>query len=68
MLKELLKKDYVILDGGMGTNLFSKGLTSGECPELWNIENPKKITHTRKKIARILTNVKLKSKENTNKK
>ena len=32
------------------------------------IENPKKITHTRKKIAQILTNIKLKSKENTNKK
>ena len=42
MLKELLKRDYVILDGAMGTNLFRKGLTSGECPESWNIENPKK--------------------------
>ena len=43
MLKELLKMDYVILDGAMGTNLFMKGLTSGECPESWNIDNPKKI-------------------------
>ena len=43
MLKELLKRDYVILDGAMGTNLFRKGLTSGECPESWNIENPEKI-------------------------
>jgi len=43
MLKELLKKDYVILDGAMGTNLFRKGLTSGECPESWNIENHEKI-------------------------
>ena len=43
MLKELLNRDYVILDGAMGTNLFMKGLTSGECPETWNIENPKKI-------------------------
>ncbi len=43
MLKELLKRDYVILDGAMGTNLFMKGLTSGECPESWNIDNPKKI-------------------------
>ena len=42
MLKELLKRDYVILDGAMGTNLFMKGLTSGECPESWNIDNPKK--------------------------
>ena len=44
MLKELLKRDYVILDGAMGTNLFMKGLTSGECPESWNIDNPKKIS------------------------
>ena len=43
MLKDLLKKDYVILDGAMGTNLFRKGLTAGECPESWNIENPEKI-------------------------
>ena len=43
MLKELLKRDYVILDGAMGTNLFRKGLTSGECPESWNIENNEKI-------------------------
>ena len=27
----------------MGTNLFMNGLTSGECPESWNIDNPKKI-------------------------
>ena len=43
MLKELLKRNYVILDGAMGTNLFMKGLTSGECPESWNLDNPKKI-------------------------
>ena len=43
MLRELLKRDYVILDGAMGTNLFRKGLTAGECPESWNIENPEKI-------------------------
>ena len=43
MLKELLKRDYVILDGAMGTNLFRKGLTAGECPESWNFENPEKI-------------------------
>ena len=43
MLKELLKRDYVILDGAMGTNLFRTGLTAGECPESWNIENSKKI-------------------------
>jgi len=43
MIKELLKKDHVILDGAMGTNLFKEGLISGECPEIWNIKNPEKI-------------------------
>ncbi len=43
-MKELLKRDYVILDGAMGTNLFRKGLISGDCPESWNIENPEKIS------------------------
>ena len=43
-MKELLKRDYVILDGAMGTNLFRNGLTSGECPESWNLENPEKIS------------------------
>ena len=43
MLVELLKRKYVILDGAMGTNMFRKGLTSGECPETWNIENTEKI-------------------------
>ena len=43
-MKELLKRDYVILDGAMGTNLFRIGLISGDCPESWNIENPEKIS------------------------
>ena len=43
-MKELLKRDFVILDGAMGTNLFRKGLISGDCPESWNIENPEKIS------------------------
>ena len=44
MLRELLKRDYVILDGAMGTNLFRKGLISGDCPESWNIEYPEKVS------------------------
>ena len=43
MIKDLLKKDHVILDGAMGTNLFKEGLISGDCPETWNIKNPEKI-------------------------
>lgn len=32
----LLKKGIVIFDGAMGTMLQMKGLTGGDCPELWN--------------------------------
>lgn len=33
----------VILDGAMGTTLFSLGLQHGDSPELWNVEQPEKI-------------------------
>ena len=39
-LKELLKKDYVILDGGMGTMLQAAGMKMGETPEMLNITQP----------------------------
>lgn len=33
----------ILLDGAMGTMLFSSGLESGGAPELWNVEAPEKI-------------------------
>ena len=36
----LLKKDFVCLDGAMGTMLQAKGLKMGETPEVLNIEKP----------------------------
>lgn len=38
--KELLNKDFVILDGAMGTMLQSKGLELGEIPEVFGIQKP----------------------------
>ncbi len=38
--REFLKDNIVILDGGMGTLLQSKGLLPGELPERWNIMHP----------------------------
>ncbi len=35
----LLKKDFIILDGGMGTMLFNGGLKLGELPEIFAINN-----------------------------
>ncbi|MBP2634800.1 MAG: metH 12 [Firmicutes bacterium] len=35
---------FYIFDGAMGTMLHQAGLQPGKCPELWNIEEPAKIT------------------------
>jgi 5-methyltetrahydrofolate--homocysteine methyltransferase len=37
---ELAQQRTVLLDGAMGTELIKKGLSSGACPEMWNIEKP----------------------------
>ena len=41
---ELLQRETVILDGGMGTLLQAKGLRPGEFPERWNLTHPDVIT------------------------
>lgn len=33
----------LILDGATGSQLIARGLTAGECPELWNITHPESI-------------------------
>lgn len=42
-LKEYMKDNVLILDGGMGTLLQKAGLHPGELPEKWNIEHPEAI-------------------------
>ena len=34
----------LVADGATGTNLFEMGLVAGEAPEIWNIEQPERIT------------------------
>ncbi|HBH95867.1 MAG TPA: homocysteine methyltransferase [Ruminococcaceae bacterium] len=46
--KSLLKKEFVSLDGAMGTMLQARGLKPGEAPELLNTENPKILTEIHK--------------------
>ena len=41
---ELLKREVVFLDGGMGTLLQAEGLKAGEHPEHWNLSHPEVIT------------------------
>ncbi|MBY6089346.1 betaine--homocysteine S-methyltransferase [Maritimibacter alkaliphilus] len=43
-LSRLLEtRDWLLADGATGTNLFNMGLSSGDAPELWNVEEPEKI-------------------------
>lgn len=43
-LSQLLReRDWLLLDGATGTNLFAAGLMSGDAPELWNVDRPEKI-------------------------
>jgi methionine synthase I (cobalamin-dependent) len=39
----LAQRPWLLADGAMGSNLFARGLTSGEAPELWNTEYPQRI-------------------------
>ena len=39
----LQQRDWLLLDGATGTNLFAAGLMSGDAPELWNVDQPDKI-------------------------
>jgi 5-methyltetrahydrofolate--homocysteine methyltransferase len=41
--KLLAERDWLLADGATGTNLFNMGLSSGEPPEMWNLEQPDNI-------------------------
>ena len=44
IIDELIsERQTLMIDGAMGTELFARGLTAGDPPELWNIEQPDKI-------------------------
>jgi len=40
----IAEKGVLLADGATGTNLFEMGLMSGDAPELWNEDQPEKIT------------------------
>ena len=39
----LADRGLLLIDGAIGTNLFSKGLQTGDAPELWNVDHPDRI-------------------------
>ncbi len=42
-IRDLIGKERLYFDGGMGTLLQSKGLKAGELPEIWNITHPDEV-------------------------
>ncbi len=46
--KAINEGGVLIADGAMGTNLFIRGLQTGDAPEMWNIEQPEKIADIHK--------------------
>ena len=43
IVEAVKKRTILVSDGAWGTMMQKKGLTSGECPEMWNIEKPEKV-------------------------
>jgi len=39
----LAERPYLVADGAMGTNLFLRGLETGDAPELWNVDHPDRV-------------------------
>ena len=43
LLRHIHEKGFILADGAIGTNLFAKGLETGDAPELWNVDEPEKV-------------------------
>lgn len=43
LTQRLAECGVLLADGATGTTLFSMGLQTGDCPELWNTEHPERI-------------------------
>jgi methionine synthase I (cobalamin-dependent) len=39
----LEEREVLLIDGAMGTELFSRGLSPGAAPELWNVDEPDRV-------------------------
>ncbi|MGQ0675593.1 MAG: betaine--homocysteine S-methyltransferase [Rhodospirillales bacterium] len=47
----LADRPYLLADGAMGTNLFMRGLNSGDAPEPWNVEHPDRVAEVHRGFA-----------------
>ena len=44
----LAERGTLLIDGAMGTELFARGLTAGDPPEMWNIDQPENVVDVHK--------------------
>lgn len=40
----IAERGTLLIDGAMGTELFARGLESGDPPEMWNVDHPDRVT------------------------
>ncbi len=52
-----VKKGMVLLDGATGSNLMSRGMPGGVCPEKWITENPDVLTGLQKEYVSAGTDI-----------
>ncbi len=44
ILDEMIQeRGFLVIDGAMGTELFTRGLPAGDAPERWNIDEPERV-------------------------
>lgn len=48
---------YIYLDGATGSNLQSKGMSPGECPEIWILEHPEALLELQRAFVEAGTNI-----------
>ena len=48
----LAERPWLLADGATGSNLFDRGLQSGDAPELWNSEHPERIAELAARLRR----------------
>ncbi len=49
----LAERQWLLADGATGSNLFDRGLMSGDAPELWNIEHPDRVANLHRSFVEV---------------
>jgi len=47
----LAERPWLLADGATGSNLFERGLQSGDAPELWNADHPDRVAQLQREFS-----------------